>query len=325
MNDKPGKNRIKLIVSLFCAAVLLGVIIFIVKGVLQNSQNTVSENDLVITCLDVGKADAAIFTYRQYTGIIDTGTEEAFDKINAYLTDHSITSIDCLIISHFDKDHIGSAVAILQKYPVKNVYYPDYVSTKKLYEPLMAELSVAKDGRIVTAVDDDISIQYEDLTVELIGTKDPRVILNDSQKIDNNMSLMCRLDLGSKRMLFTGDIEYDRIQQILDDHDDVSADWIKYPHHGAYEKNEDAFLDMVGASCGVISTGSEKEPDKKLIKYLKKKKIRYYVTSAGDVTTICDGDSITLSQSRPFSVIRYIFLRPRQLREDMIVRTGSNG
>lgn len=298
MNEQCAKNRIKLILSLICAAGLICGIIFSVKAVLQKSGTGVSENDLVITCLDVGKADAAIFTYRQCTGIIDTGTEDSFDKIDAFLYEHFITSIDYLIISHFDRDHIGSAVAILKKYPVKNVYYPDYVSTKKFYAPLMEELSIAKDDRIVTAVNENMSVQYDDLIIELIGADDPGAILSGSQKIDNDMSLMCRLTLGTKKMLFTGDIEYCRIQQILDENDDVSADWIKLPHHGAYEKNENMFLDMVGASCGVISTGPDKEPDKKLIKYLKKKKIDYYATTGGDVTTVCDGDSITLCQNR---------------------------
>ncbi len=289
------KRRLKIIAAvlmIICIAVTAGIIIF------RPSTNALDPTGrtLVITDLNVGKADAAIVCYGEITGLIDTGKEDAYERIDGWLKSHDITEIDYMILSHFDKDHIGSAVEILQNYHVKTVYYPDYVSSKKGYEPLMEELSNDKEDLTAVAVDSEMTIQYDDLTIELLPAEDAASLLA-GDKPDNNMSLMCRYDLGNKKMLFTGDIENARMEQLVNGSDDLSADWIKLPHHGGYEKNEKEFLKRVAPSLGVISTNEEREPEERLINYLDKKKIKYFITMNGDVTTVCDGYSVNMEQN----------------------------
>ena len=292
MEIKRYNKILKILLLAVCLAVSAGIVIFLVKY----SPGDRSATPLVITNLDVGKADSAIVCYGDITGIIDTGTEDAFETIDAWLIDHDITSIDYMILTHFDKDHIGSAIDILRSYHVGSVYYPDYVSEKKGYAPLMEELGKDNEGRITIAVDEKMSVRFDDLNMELIPADDPDTILA-GKKPDNNMSLMCRYELGSKKLLFTGDIEGDRIEQLNCNNDDVSADWIKLPHHGGYEKVEKDFLKNVSPSFGVISTGSERNPDEHLIDFLEKHDITYFVTENGNVTTVCDGRKLTVTQN----------------------------
>ena len=218
-----------------------------------------------------------------------------YREADGWLRENGIDSLDYMILSHFDKDHIGSAVMILQNYPVAAVYYPDYVSTKKGYEPLMEELATEKDGRKAVAVATPMSIKFDDLEIELMPPDDAETLLA-SDKPDNNMSLMCRYDLGSKKLFFTGDIEEARLEQLVNGSDDLGADWIKLPHHGGYEKHEKSFLKRVSASYGVISTNEERPSDERLIEYLDKKKIKYFITMNGDVMTVCDGKHISMEQ-----------------------------
>lgn len=293
---KIGTRKMILLLLLVAAVITAG--LFLLRNIDRNDAQLPvnAEGALVVTNLDVGKADAAIVCYKNSTGIVDTGTEDAYATIDAWLRDHGITSIDYMILSHYDKDHIGSAVQILENYPVKVVYHPDYISRKKYYRPLMDELSVDKEGRSVVAVNREQSFQIEDLKIDLIPPEDPEVLLTDQDNMDNNMSLLCCLNLGTKKLLFTGDCEAERLGQLANSSEDYSADWIKLPYHGGFEENETEFLDKVSPKYGVISNGVERKTQKALLKYLKKKKIEYYMTIKGNVTTVCDGLSISMYQ-----------------------------
>ena len=293
---KSQRLKIALFLAVFFA---LSAAVFLLVGHYPNeqaSQFVPNGDTLVITNLDVGKADAAIICYNDSTGMVDTGLEEDYELIDKWLSDNGKTSIDYMILTHFDKDHIGSAVKILQKYPVEYVYYPDYVSTKKYYGPLMEELGKQTEGRTAVAVDGPMSFTIDDLEVELFPAEDPQDIISQGNKIDNNMSLMCRLCFGTRKFLFTGDIEKERLYQLVQGGTDHSADWMTFPHHGAYDKYEKDFLKKVAPEYGIISTGEDHLPDDSLIRYLDKKKIRYLMTYNGNITTTCDGRSVKMEQ-----------------------------
>ncbi len=249
-------------------------------------------SDLVVTNLDVGKADCAVLQYQDTTGIIDTGTEEKYNTIDSFLSDNAIDSIDYMILTHYDQDHIGSAVKLLQKYPVDTIYIPDYESEKRYYPGLMEELE--HHDNVITVGTDPVDFQYDNLNVRLLPAEDPDPLLADQSNRDNNMSLVSMVDFGENKLLFTGDIEADRITQIVNSGDDLDADWIKLPHHGSYEKEIQALLEMVTPEDSVISTSSKEKPDKKLLKKLDEYGIHSYDTMDGNVVTICDGTNLVV-------------------------------
>lgn len=291
MKNKSSKKLILiLLLGLF---VLAAVLIFSLLKHDGGSYLKQSEDRLIIVNLDVGKADSAVFFYKGSVGMIDTGTEEAWDNIDSFLKDHGVKSIDCLILSHFDKDHIGSAVNILKNYEVGEVYYPDYVSEKKLYPALMEELAEEDKG---SAVNTEMTVNLSDLPIDLIPAENPEVLLSDEDNRDNNMSLLCRLTLNDKKFLFTGDIEKDRIEELLNSDNDLKADWLKLPHHGFFKENEGELIKRIAPEYGVISTSTDKPPKEKLEECLKANGIRYYNTAYGNVTTVYDGSSIVVKQ-----------------------------
>lgn len=134
-----------------------------------------------------------------------------------------------------------------------------------------------------------------DMTIRLIPPKEPEALQADPDKMDNNMSLMCMVTLKNRRFLFTGDIEESRISQILDRKEDVRADWLKVPYHGAYLSNSMEFLTAVSPQYAVISTGNERPADARLLLDLSALNIQNDTTMAGSIVTVCDGESITVS------------------------------
>lgn len=144
-------------------------------------------------------------------------------------------------------------------------------------------------------VSEDELITVNDLTIRVIPPKEPEVLQADPDQMDNNMSLMCMVTLKDRRFLFTGDIEESRIKQILDWNENVRADWLKVPYHGAYLSNSLEFLTAVSPRYAVISTGNERPADARLLVDLAAMNVQTYTTTGGSIITVSDGDSITVN------------------------------
>ena len=75
----------------------------------QTSVTSPSETSLTITALKGGAADSFVLKTPNHTVIIDTGLDKNGDELVESLKEQGITMIDELIITHFDKDHVGGA------------------------------------------------------------------------------------------------------------------------------------------------------------------------------------------------------------------------
>ena len=175
---------------------------------------------------------------------------------------------------------------------MKKIYLPAYVSSKSGYAQLQDEIEGNKN---VVYVSEEEQITVNGMTIRIIPPKDPEALQDDPDKMDNNMSLMCMVTLKNRRFLFTGDIEESRISQILDRKEDVRADWLKVPYHGAYVSNSMEFLNAVSPQYAVISTGNERPADARLLVDLSALNIQNYTTMAGSIATVSDGESITIN------------------------------
>jgi beta-lactamase superfamily II metal-dependent hydrolase len=249
---------------------------------------------LIITNLNVGKADCAVIELDGIVGIIDSGTYESYGILSSFLQQRNVSKIDYLIITHYDQDHIGGSIRLLSDFQIENIYLPDYVSEKKYYDDLMAAIKGHKNINYVT---EPCKFSCNELSIEIFPADEPASLLESENNRDNNMSLVTMAAFGSKRFLFTGDIEKDRIAQMLSFDQDWSADWIKMPHHGEYQKKIALLLEAVLPRYAVISTSKERPPEEKLLELLKTDNIETYDTLNSNVTTICDGENITVSSN----------------------------
>ena len=254
------------------------------------------QDQLSITNLYVGKADCAVIEYAGSVGMIDAGTMESYDLINEFLRERGISKIDYLILTHYDKDHIGGSIPLLSDYNCESIYLADYVSQKQYYPELMA---IVQQRDKVYFVNEPISLSQGMLSLEIIPADEPASLLEKPDNFDNNMSLVTMMTFGLRKFLFTGDIEKDRIAQMLSLHNDLTADWIKMPHHGDYQKKVAQLLEAVLPKYAVITTSSERPPDEKLITLLKEDNILTYDTMSSNVYTLCDGREISVTRGEP--------------------------
>lgn len=245
-------------------------------------------NQLIITNLAIGEADCAIIQFSNKVAIIDTGEKENYEILKSNLDSMQIERVDYLILTHYDKDHVGNVVSLLDDYSVSNIYVPDYVSSKQYYDEVQEAISDKK----TYVISENTSFSTEDLYWEFYPAAPDFTCSTDN--LDNNMSLVLKLSFRETSFLFCGDIEKERIDYMLDNGSDISCDWMKYPHHNLYQKSAKDFIKEASPKYVIMSYGDDPGDSEKIKKFLDKQSISYYDTSIRNVVTVSDGVSITV-------------------------------
>ena len=80
--------------------------------------------------------------------------DELFEQrglVASKLKEYSISSFDCLFITHYDSDHIGGADTVLDRFDVENIILPTTNGEKSsAYRQVLASLETT-DANIVNA------------------------------------------------------------------------------------------------------------------------------------------------------------------------------
>jgi len=248
-----------------------------------------SSTDLKIDVIDVGKADCIIIRSRKETVMIDTGEEENLPEIEAFLKAKNIKNINCLILSHFDKDHIGGAEKIISSYNVKSVLESSFVSDSEDYSKY--HIAANEKNVSISKLEADTEFSIGDMLFSISIPKKSAY----EKKEDNNASLVVSLKFGDCSFLFCGDAMEERMDEILQE-ELGKFNLVKLPHHGSYIKRYDEILSSFDCK-DVIVTDSDKNPaDEGLLSLLTARGIHCHETRYGTISVICDGKNVTINQ-----------------------------
>ena len=115
------------------------IILVLILVILYKFKDTSSEYDFKIYFFNAGKADCILISNNDKYIMIDTGEESLSNEILKYFKNNNITKLDYLIITHFDKDHVGSSSKIIDSIEIDNVlqsncpkdseYYTNYINS----------------------------------------------------------------------------------------------------------------------------------------------------------------------------------------------------
>lgn len=285
---------------IIAVGILLAALAAVWLGVRQLSgTEQITHPALTITALPVGKADALILKTDDWAAMIDTGEERDGSYIRETLEAADIDHLNLLLITHFDKDHVGSAAELLGTVGADQVLMPDYEGTRPEYAAFLSALKAHPETEVqrVTGTETlEIPAGSVNTSLTIYAADDPEEIQDTEDEYDNDMSLVAKLTCGERKFLFTGDIEKTRISQMLDSGVDWTADWIKMPHHGRYQKKTEKLLEAVKPTYAVICDAEEQPVEDKTMEALQKRKIYSWETENGLVETVTDGKKIEIRQ-----------------------------
>ena len=285
---------------IIAVGILLAALVAVWLGVRQLSgTEQITHPALTITALPVGKADALILKTDDWAAMIDTGEERDGSYIRETLEAAGIDHLNLLLVTHFDKDHVGSAAELLETVGADQVLMPDYEGTRPEYAAFLSALEVHPETEVqrITGTETlEIPAGSVNTSLTIYAADDPEEIQDTDGEYDNDMSLVAKVTCGEKKFLFTGDIEKTRIAQMLDSGEDWKADWIKMPHHGRYQKKVEKLLEAVNPFYAVICDGEDQPAEEETLDALKKRQIKAWETADGTVVTITDGKKIEIRQ-----------------------------
>ena len=243
-----------------------------------------------VTAFNVGKADALVLQTEHTVTVVDTGLKGDGKTVEKYLTAQGISKIDNLIITHFDKDHVGGAARLCNRMEITNIFVPDYESELVEYQDFMEKVQEKnltltrlpmKDARTWTA---------DDVTFKMYAANETDYGKNE----ENDFSIALYAVHGEKKFFFAGDAEDARMQEMMD-YGIGKVDFLKFPYHGNYLPNTEAFLDAFQPDYTVVCCSEKEDADPSTVETLKKRGIQTHYTKDGNVTYLSDGKTITVS------------------------------
>nr|WP_319395222.1 DNA internalization-related competence protein ComEC/Rec2 [uncultured Desulfobacter sp.] len=260
---------------------------------------------LVVQTLDVGQGNAAvIMTPDGKTLLIDAGGfggRSTFDTgryiVGPFLWQNWIKTLDAVILTHPDSDHINGLPFIFENFRVRQWVKNHDTSSSGVFKHLM-RIAKEKDLQINVPGSDPHLLLWDQVKISILGRK--RLPSGDH---GNDNSLVTRIEFLSFSMLFPGDIEEKReIELVNTKNFYLKSDVLMAPHHGSCTSSNELFLDKVGPSGVIISCGymnRHKFPCRTVLRRYRRNNISVFRTDLmGAVTLTSDGIGYAVTSHR---------------------------
>lgn len=281
---------IRLAVSIFLLTAIALVIVFrvpISRKIYRWDNELKEPADFAIHYIDVGQGDSTLIEFDDGKNmLIDCGSRASADSLVSYIQSVGVETIDYLLLTHADEDHVGGGVKVFDNFIVKNFYRPltrslsetepeDYYSHDTLiydkvirafYEEEGAQMFYAKEGTNIIGENYVVKILYPDR----------------SYSDTNATSAVLHAELGGTKFLFMGDAAHAQETKIYKKYgQSLKADVLKVGHHGAKTSTSTNFLSYVNPDYAVISAGKDNQyghPTEQVLNNLSLFNVTYFST-----------------------------------------------
>ena len=253
--------------------------------------DTVATGEMKVTFLDVGQGDCTIVQTEGHNMVIDAGNNDQGESVVSYLLENGIDTLDYLILTHPDADHIGGADDVLENIDVQMVLMPDVTNDTITY------LEVVDDIK-----EFNIQIVYPRVgEIFTLGDAEFTVLCPDEELVDqsdlNSSSVGIKLNHGINSFVMCGDAE-EKSEKTMAKHfgSELECDVLKCGHHGSSTATSDEFLKATDPTWAVISCGVDNQyghPHWETIEKLENDDVQIYRTDQmGTIIAISDGENI---------------------------------
>ena len=276
---------------LFCLLVLAVMMFTGCTGNHINEESQAVSGTLQVHYIDVGQGDSILLMQGEHSMLIDAGDNSCGTRVQSYLQANNISTLDYVIGTHPDSDHIGGLDVIIYKFDCEHIFMPDCSKDTKTYEDVISSVK-EKSYQITSPVAGDTFLLGEAQVTVLSPARD-----DDYGQDANNNSIAVKVTFGENSFLFTGDCEEAAESQMLQGDYELSADVMKAGHHGSDTSNTREFLEAVSPEYFVISCGEGNEyghPRAEVLNNLRQMGIQVYRTDEqGTIVAVSDGKDIT--------------------------------
>lgn len=261
--------------------------------------------------INVGQGDAILLqTPKGYNILVDTGPKKSANMLLNYLKNIQVSSLDLLVITHPDFDHIGGIPSLLEKVPVKKILDSGkahttltFIQYKQYVWNNIVPVQYAKE-KMKLKIDPDLEIK----------------VLNSGseEKENNNASIVLHVTYKDMKFLLMGDTE-EAEEKRLSRKYNLGSTILKVAHHGSNSSSTTAFLNDVQPKIAVISAGRNNDfnhPHSPVVSRLLDSGADIYNTAeSGSIVFTTDGELLFVNV-RPWL---YANQKPQEAEKSVVI------
>ncbi|MEK7635452.1 MAG: MBL fold metallo-hydrolase [Patescibacteria group bacterium] len=206
---------------------------------------------LKVVFLDVGQGDAIYIEAPNGNQIlIDGGPSKAVLRELSKVMPFYDRSIDVVLATHADQDHVGGLPDVISNYNVGLFLEPGVPSDSSSYVELKGKIENLKIKRLEARRGMDVDLGDGAVLQILFPDRDPTGMET------NTSSVVTRLVYGENEFLLTGDSPT-AIENYLVSLGGLPSDVLKAGHHGSKTSTSVSFVSVVSPEYAVISAGKD--------------------------------------------------------------------
>ena len=280
MNNTTIRIRLAILFLLLCGAAVIWVV-----PRLSDNQGT---EYLTVSFLDVGQGDAIfIQTPDGVEVLIDGGPNNSVLRELSKQMSFFDRTIDMVIGTHPDADHIGGLIDVLQRYRVKTIITTENQSDTSTASSYVQAIAHEGAGVIYARAGQELALG-EAVTLRVLFP-----VYETSKMESNASSIILQLVYGETEFLLTGDSPKRIEEYLVQEGVALESDVLKAGHHGSRTSTSEMFLQAVDPQFAVISAEKDSRyghPHIEVTDMLFNHRVETYETSQeGTITFQSDG------------------------------------
>ena len=290
-------------------AARVAIVLIVAAGLVDAAYWTTSrmhQDKLIVTFLDVGQGSAALVRFPEgSTMMIDGGGfhRSEFDLgkmvVAPYLWRNKIMSLDYIVNSHPESDHVNGLVFLAQNFKVGEVWTTGVENAHCRYNELM-EAASSRNIKCRTVCELKGPLSIDGTTVNIFyptpevlsHSRDPALLT------PNNTSLVIKIVYGNTSFLFPGDLENKGEAELVSLGHDLGCNVLQSPHHGSNTSSSPPFMAATHPNIVVIPVGHNNwagQPHREVLELYRELGCRVYRTDEnGAVTITSDGKDLSV-------------------------------
>ena len=243
-------NHFHLNIRYYVLGILLIVCLLIWYVLLSNGVT----RKLEVAFLNIGQGDSIfIESPNGHQMLVDGGPDRSVLSRLSQLMPFYDRTIDVVLATHPDKDHIAGLVDVLSKYRVGVVIMTEATSSTDVFQSLLK--AAEKSGATIIHPRRGMIVKFGE-------GADFRILFPDRSmagQIDTNLtSIVGRVGYGKEGFLLTGDspmaVEH---YEVSLDREILQSDVLKPGHHGSKTSTSAEFVGVVNPIYAVLSVGKD--------------------------------------------------------------------
>lgn len=261
-----------------------------------------SDGKLHVYSFNIGQGDATFIETPKHTQVLIDGGPDAsvLGQLSSVMPFYD-RSIDLIVLTHPQLDHLFGLVEVLKRYSVGHVLMTGVEYKSRTYDEFNALIAaqhipvwIARAGQRI-ALDDTATI---DVLYPLESDQGMQTTPNDV----NDTSVATLLTYGKEKFLMMGDAQIGEEVGLINSGQNINIDVLKLSHHGSKTSTSQLFLDKTTPSLAFASMGLNNRfghPSPEVVQRLASSSIPFYRTDLqGRMDISTDGNTLSVKTER---------------------------